>query len=67
MTNSTEELQLKFDAWKSLIEKKRLKVNMGKTKVMMSGKGWERVIKRMDPCEVCDNRVKANSMLCLGC
>jgi hypothetical protein len=37
MADSMEELQLKFDRWKSVIERKGLKVNMGKTKVMVSG------------------------------
>ena len=44
------------------IEKKGLKVNLDKTKVMVSGEGGER-----DPCGVCDKRVKANSVLCIGC
>jgi hypothetical protein len=33
MAASMKELQLKFDRWKSVIERKGLKVNMGKTKV----------------------------------
>ena len=41
MADSMEELQLKFDRWKSVIEKKGLKVNIGKTKVMVSGEGGE--------------------------
>jgi hypothetical protein len=45
MADSMEELQLKFDRWKSVIERKGLKVNMGKTKVMVSGEGGERVTK----------------------
>jgi hypothetical protein len=40
MVDSMEELQLKFDRWKSVIERKGLKVNMGKTKVMVSGGRW---------------------------
>ena len=67
MADSMEELQLKFDRWKSVIEKKGLKVNIGKTKVMVSGEGGDRVISRIDPCGVCDKRVKANSVLCIGC
>ena len=67
MADSMKELQIKFDRWKSAIERKGLKVNMGKTKVMVSGEGGERVISRIDPCGVCDKRVKANSVLCIGC
>jgi hypothetical protein len=67
MADSMEELQLKFDRWKSVIERNGLKVNMGKTKVMVSGECGERVVSRIDPCRVCDKRVKANSVLCIGC
>ena len=41
-------MQLKFDRWKNVIEKKGLKVNMGKTKVMVSEEGGERMISRID-------------------
>jgi hypothetical protein len=34
---------------------------------MVSREGGERVVSRIDPCGVCDKRVKANSMLCIGC
>jgi hypothetical protein len=37
-----------------VIERKGLKINMGKTKVMVSGEGGDRVISRIDPCGVCD-------------
>jgi hypothetical protein len=66
MADSMEELQLKFDRWKTVIERKGLKVNMRKTKVMVSGEGGERVVSMIDPCGVCDKRVKANSVLCIG-
>ena len=35
--------------------------------IMVSGKDGERVISRMDPCGMCDKRLKANSVLCIGC
>jgi hypothetical protein len=56
MADSMEELQLKFDKWKSVIERKWLKVNMGNT-----------MVSRINPCGVCDKWVKANSVLCIGC
>ena len=67
MADSMAELQDKFDNWKKAIERKGMKVNMGKTKVMVCGEGEERVVSKIDPCGVCDKRVKANSVLCLGC
>jgi hypothetical protein len=63
MADSMEELQLKFDRWKSVIEMKGLKVIMGKTKVMVSGDGGEEVVSRIDPCGVFDKWVKANSVV----
>ena len=44
-----------------------MKVNMGKTKVMVSGEGGERVVSKVDPCGVCDKRVGGHSVLCVGC
>jgi len=67
MAETMEELQLKFDKWKGAIEAKGMKVNMGKTKVMVCGEGGESEVSRVDPCGVCDKRVKANSVLCVGC
>ena len=46
-----------------MIEKKGLKVNMGKAKVMLREEGLERMISRIDPCGVCDKSVKANLAL----
>jgi hypothetical protein len=33
---------------------------------MVSGEGDEKVVSRIDPCGVCDKRVKANYVLCIG-
>ena len=50
-------------------DNKGLKVNLGKTKVMVSGgitmDGMSK--SNDDPCGVCSLRVKANSVLCLHC
>ena len=40
------------------------RVSMSKTKVMVSGEGGETVMSKVDPCGVCNKRVKANSILC---
>ena len=61
MVESMEELQ--FDRWKIAIEKKGLKVNLRKTKVIVSGEGGDRAISMIDPCGVCDKRVKANGVM----
>ena len=67
MADSMEELRMKFDKWKNALEKKGLKVNLGKTKVMVSGEGGVKIVSKVDPCGVCDKRVKANSILCVVC
>ena len=68
IAESMEELVEKFNTWKEGIESKGLKVNMGKTKVMVSGRGivppttsgkW--------PCSVCRKGVGNNSISCTSC
>ena len=60
-------LRNKLIKWKEVFESKGLKVNLGKTKVMVSGgitnDGMSK--SKVDPCGVCSLRVKANSVLCL--
>ena len=58
---------MKFDKWKNAIERKGLKVNLSKTKVMVSGEGGVKVVSKVDTCGVCDKRVKTNSILCVAC
>ena len=69
MTETIEGLRNKFIKWKEAFESKSLKVNLGKTKVMLSGgitkDGMSK--SKVDPCGVCSLRVKANSVLCLQC
>ena len=50
-------------------ESKGMKVHLGKTKVMFSSDITEDGLSKskVDPCEVCSLRVKANSVLCLQC
>ena len=69
MSETIEGLKNKFLKWKEAFESKGLKVNLGKTKVMVSGG----IIKdgmsksKDDLCGVCSLRVKANSALCVQC
>ena len=63
-----ELLESKLSTWKSNFEQKGLRVNMGKTKVMISGNGLE-TLKDTGrfPCGVCRQGVGRNSILCSGC
>ena len=62
-------LKNKFLKWKEVFESKCLKVNLGKTKVMVWGDITNDCMSKskVDPCGVCSLRVKANSVLCLQC
>ena len=69
MSETVEALRDKFLKWKEVFESKGLKVNPGRTKVMVSSRiSQDGLSKRkVDPCGVCSLRVKANSVLCVQC
>ena len=63
-----EDLIEKLKMWKSEMEAKGLRVNMGKTKIMCSGTNLN-VLKDSGkfPCGVCRTGVGSNSIFCTGC
>ena len=66
---SMEELLVKVKTWKTEMEKKGLRVNMGKTKIMESGINLD-VLKKSGkfPCGVCLTGVgRTNPIQCDGC
>ena len=63
MAETIEELEAQFLCWKTTFEKKRLKVNFCKTKVMESG-GSRVVFAKNDACDVCDKRAKVHCVRC---
>ena len=66
---SMEELLVKMQTWKTEMEKKGLRVNMGKTKIMASGINLD-VLKKSGkyPCGVCQSGVgSSNAIFCGGC
>ncbi len=68
ISDSLEELQAKLALWKTGMEAKGLRVNMGKTKIMISGPGLNVLQKTgKHPCAVCLRGVGTNSILCTGC
>ena len=65
---SMEELLEKLKTLKSEMEKKGLRVNMGKTKIMVSGMNLDLLKKSgKDPCGVCQKGVGSNAIFCGGC
>ena len=65
---SMEELLVKLKTWKAEMERKGLRVNMGKTKIMVSGPNLDLLKKSgKDPCGVCQTGVGRNAIFCGGC
>ena len=65
---SEEEAISSFNSWKAGLEKRGLKINSEKTKVMITGKAPTlRQETGRYPCSCCGKGVGANSVLCTGC
>ena len=66
---SMEELLVKVQTWKTEMEKKGLRVNMGKTKIMESGINLDELKKSGKyPYGVCQSGVgSSNAIFCGGC
>jgi hypothetical protein len=67
VAESIEELRTCFTNWKCALEKKGMKVYIGKTKMLVSGIKGSIVKSAIDPCAVCGTRVKHNSNKCNTC
>ena len=67
MAESVEELEHKYLNWKRALESKGLRVNVGKTKVMIGNGVKETKRSAIDPCSICETRVKKNSIKCNTC
>ena len=67
MSESLEDLQEKFQRWRRALECKGLKVNVGKTKMMVSGTGGEITSSEIDPCGVCGKMVGSNAVCYTQC
>ena len=61
-------LEEKLCTWKRNLESRGLRVNMGKTKMMISGPGLETLKDSgKHPCGVCRKGTGSNAILCVGC
>ena len=67
ISESMENLKMKFFKWKEVFESKGLKVNLKKIKVMVSSSKGEVLKRKVDPCAKCGKRVMANSVICTKC
>ena len=67
IAESLEELLEKLKRWKNGLEKKGLKVNMGKTKIMMEDRRDIVQPTGKYPCAICKKGVGGNSIRCRKC
>ena len=68
VAETLDELCQKLKMWKTNLENKDLRVNMNKTKVMISGPHMNSLLYSGKwPCGVCRSGVGSNSIYCLGC
>ena len=67
MSESIEKLKEKSLKWKEAFETKGLKVNLKKTKVMVSGSKSKVLKSKVDPCAKCGKRMMANLVMCTKC
>ena len=62
-----EEGRQRFLAWRNVLERKGLKVNISKMKVMRCAQDGVLKETTVDPCSVCGKRVGVNSVHCATC
>ena len=67
MSENLEDLRERFQRWRGALESKGMKVNIRKTKMMVSGAEGEIVIGKVDPCGICGKRAMSNAVLCAVC
>jgi len=66
IAETEEELIKRLNEWKDNAESKGMRVNMNKTKVMISGERQRQKAVRW-PCGVCSKDVGSNSLQCTSC
>ena len=68
ISETLQGLTEKLNLWKATMESKGLKVNLGKTKVMVSGRNvGEPKEEGHFPCAICKKGVGSNSIYCKSC
>ena len=68
ITESLEECVGRLLTWKEAMEKKGLRVNAGKTKILICGMGLDLLQSSGEfPCTVCRTGVCSNIIFCNGC
>ena len=65
INESMEDLQRKFSLLKATLKSKGVKVNINKTKLMVSGTEGGTSISKIDSCGICGKRVMVNAIMCI--
>jgi len=68
IAETEEDLIKRLNEWKDFVVNRGMRVNMNKTKVMISGE-WQKVMQKAVrwPCCVCGRGVGNNSIQCTSC
>ena len=67
MSENLEDLRERFQKWSSALESKGMKVNIRKTKMIVSSAEGEIVRSKVNTCRICGKRVMCNAVLCTVC
>jgi len=68
IAETEEDLIKRLNEWNDNVKNRRMRVNMNKTKVMISGERRKPVQKAARwPCDVCGRGVGSNSIECTSC
>jgi len=68
IAETEKDLIKRLNEWKDFLENRGTRINMNKTKVMISGE-WQKVMQKAVgwPCGVCGRSVGNNSIRCTSC
>ena len=64
ISKNMEDLWARFQRWKSAVEGEGLKVNISKTKMMVSGAENTIALSKRKPRGICGKRVVSNAVCC---
>ena len=67
MNENLKDLRERFQRWRGALESKGMKVNIRKTKTMVSGAEGETAHSKVDQCGICSKRVMSNAVLRTVC
>ena len=67
MSKNLVDLRERFQRWRGALKSKGMKLNIRKTKMMVSGAEKEIVRSKVDPCRLCGKKVICNAVLRTVC